>query len=94
MAISLKMQPDEMRTNCSDLGTIAEELLDKKNDLVNKAYTLCDNWESDSSPVYREDFETIGKQIDSISELVTSLTTSIENYITDMEQVDASYAKR
>ncbi len=94
MTNGLNMDYGDMGECCTLIARIAEEILQQKNDMISKVQTLCDSWEAEASPIYREDFETVGKQIDSISELVNSLTTSITNYIADMQQVDGSYAQR
>lgn len=94
MATMLRMQFEDAEQQCGLIKEIARDMLDKNRLLQDRVRSLCDEWDSEASPVYRDDFEKISNQIDHVSDLVEELTMSIKHYIADIKQVDGSYAKR
>lgn len=94
MSNGLCMDYDDMETCCTQLQSIAQNILEEKTSLLTKVNTLCDAWSSEASPVYQQDFTTVGSQIDKIGELVNELTQSIQSYVNDMRQLDSAYAHR
>ena len=92
MSNGLSMNYTDMETYCGEIESIAMDIFDSKANLISKVNTLCEAWDSLSSPVYQERFAAVGTEIDKIGELVNDLTHSIRNYINDMNQLDQSYA--
>ncbi len=92
MSNGLSMNYADMEACCGEIESIAMDIFDSKANLISRVNTLCEAWDSLSSPVYQDRFATVGTEIDKIGELVNELTHSIRSYINDMNQVDQSYA--
>ncbi len=92
MADGIQMKYDAMDQASNDLTSIVSEIIANKNNMISKVDYLCETWNSAASQRHREEFETVSKNIDSLTGMVEELITSIRNYRADMEQLDQSYS--
>lgn len=91
-AAGLKMSYNDMQAEITKLTQYAEEFEATTRSMTNSVTTLCDGWESESTESYREDYTALANNFSHTLEVVRSLIQSTNNYIADMQAVDAAYS--
>lgn len=91
-AAGLKMSYNDMQAEITKLTQYAEEFEATTRSMTNSVTALCDGWESDSTESYREDYTALANNFSHTLEVVRSLIQSTNNYIADMQAVDAAYS--
>lgn len=91
-AAGLKMSYDDMQAEITKLTQYAEEFEATTRSMTNSVTTLCDGWVSESTESYREDYTALANNFSHTLEVVRSLIQSTNNYIADMQAVDAAYS--
>ena len=92
MAGGINMTYEIMDQVSSELTAIVSEIVTNKSTMMEKVNYLCESWESAASESHREEFETVGKNIDNLTSMADELVNSIKKYRADMEELDNSYA--
>ncbi len=92
MADGIKMRYEDMERSCNDLERIVSEIVNNKTTMINKVNELCETWNSKASERHQEEFQSVGANIDKLTEMVSELTNNIKRYTADMNQLDDSYA--
>lgn len=91
-AAGLKMSYNDMQAEITKLTQYAEEFEATTRSMTNSVTTLCDGWVSESTESYREDYTALANNFSHTLEVVRSLIQSTNNYIADMQAVDAAYS--
>lgn len=89
---SLKMSYEEMQAEITKLTQYAEEFEGTTRSMTNSVTALCDGWVSASTEAYREDYTALANNFTNTLEVVRSLIQSTNDYIADMQAVDAAYS--
>lgn len=88
----LSMSYDELETTAGNAAAKAEELRTLMASLRSDVTNMCDNWTAQASPIFREDFEKLAKDVEDTSVVVDELSTQVKNYVKDMQSLDSSYS--
>lgn len=92
MADGIEMTYSQMDEASRQLLSIVEEIKSNKQSMIEQVNFLCETWRSAASVRHQEEFETVGKSIDQLSDMANELINSIKHYRADMEELDNSYA--
>lgn len=92
MADGIEMQFGEMESAIGDLNTAVVDIISRKGDMIRTVNTLCESWKSAASDRHREEFDSVGKSIDKLSEMAQELIQSVTNYNADMHQIEDNYS--
>ncbi len=82
---------EEMRANCDRLENHAstiEGIRDEADRLV-KSFTGV--WTGQAEQVFEEDYTLIFTSLSKAIETMLSITTTVRNYVNDMEEVESAY---
>ena len=93
MAGGINMTYEIMDQVSSELTAIVSEIVTNKSTMMAKVNYLCESWESAASERHREEFETVGKNIDNLTSMADELVNSIKKYRADMEELDTDSVK-
>lgn len=91
-AASLQMSYDDMQAEITKLTQYAEEFEATTRSMTNSVNALCDGWVSESTESYREDYMALANNFSHTLEVVRSLIQSTNNYIKEMQAVDAAFS--
>ncbi|MCM1267229.1 MAG: WXG100 family type VII secretion target [Bacteroidales bacterium] len=92
MANGIAVTYDIMDQVSNELTSIVNEIVTNKATMMEKVNYLCETWQSEASRTHQEEFMSVGKNIDTLTQLADELVSSIKKYRADMEQLDQSYA--
>lgn len=90
MAEKLSLEYSEMLAETSKLTEYANEFENYTNLMTSSVNTLCDNWISESTKAYQEDYMALAQNFSNTLEVVRSLIASTNQYIADMQSLDAA----
>lgn len=93
MGTNLSMSYSEMEETAKRVKAMAEDLRRLMSDMTRDVNALCDNWTAEASPIFREDYTKLANNVENTSEVVDELTLTVEQYASDMQALDQSYAK-
>ena len=88
----LAMSYSELEATARNAKAKAEQLRELMTSLSADVNGMCDNWTASASPVFREDYEKLAKNVTQTSTVVDELSTQVENYSRDMQALDQSYS--
>ena len=88
----LNLQYDNMNDAITRLKSLVEEFESTTTSMTTNVGTLCDNWQAEASPIYREDYTTLSSNFTKTTEVVKELIASTEKYLSDMNELDKGYA--
>lgn len=92
MANGITMTYAIMDQVSDELNAIVAEIIGNKNTMMEKVNYLCETWVSEASQNSQQEFEAVGKHIDSLTEMASELIANVKKYRADMEALDHSYA--
>ena len=92
MADGIQMKYDDMDRVSGELTSIVAEIVSNKGEMINKVEYLCETWNSAASQRHREEFESVGRNVDKLTDMAEELINSIKQYRADMEALDTSYS--
>ncbi len=92
MANQLSMKYDEMEKAIKQLKTECGNFQQTTKNMTTQVTNLCNNWTADASPVYKADYQKLTKNFTKTLEVVKSLISSTEKYLSDMKALDQAYS--
>lgn len=88
----LIMDYDEMQAELSTLTGLVDTFEETTSQMISSYSKLCEGWESQATEAYLDDYQSLSNNYQQTSEIVKELIKSLNDYISDMQAVDASYA--
>lgn len=87
----VKLSYQEMRANCNKLAAHAETLETIRSEADNIVKSFTGVWMGQAQQVFEEDYMLIFTSLTKAIETMTSITTTVQNYVNDMEEVESAY---
>lgn len=89
---NLGIDYESLNATAKSAQQMAEELRSLMQSMSNAVNSMCDGWTASASEVFRNDYQTLANNVNQTSTVVDELSVQVQQYVSDMQELDTSYA--